>query len=533
MKDEKKTKEQLLTELIKMRQRVIELEKGETQRKQAEEKLRKSEEKLSIRNQQYETFIENDLFGVWRLDFKKQISTTLSPKKIAEQILETGYVAECNNLLVDMYGYESKDAFVGKPLKEIVADREAFIKRLVKVTKNNFRAEMVDTKEVDREGNILYFRNSYFGYVHNERLHWVWGFQLDITDRKRAEEALRESEEKHRNLFETMTQGIIYVDASGEILTANPAAQRILGLTLDQIKSRTAYDSDWKAIHEDGSEFLSESHPSVFALKSRQEVRNVVMGVYNPKSDEYRWININSVPQYTPGKTEPFQAYSIFEDITDRKRAEEQIQKDLEEKKVLLREIHHRVKNNLKIVSSLLSLQVNHIKDKHTRDIFDESRNRVRSIELIHEELYRSKEFSKVSFEEYIEILARHLYNAYYPEPGRIELEIKVEDVSLGIDLAVPCGLIINELISNAFKHAFPPSFEGKGKIEIALHPTEAGEIELIVKDNGVGIPENLGIHNVESLGIKLVIIMAEDQLNGKVRLERREGTKFSIRFEP
>jgi len=525
MTDEKKTKEQLLNESVEMRQRIARLEKVEKEQKLIEEKL-------SIRNQQYETFIENNLFGIWRVDFKEPVLTTLPPKKIAMKILETGYIAECNEILLDMYGYKSKNQFVGTPIKELVIYRESFIKRLSKVAKNNFRAEMVYTEEVDSTGNIRHFRNSYFGNVQGKKLNWLWGLQLDITDRKRVEEALRESEEKHRSLFETMTQGVIYVGAKGEILTANPASERILGLSCDEIKSRTAYDPCWKAIHEDGSDFPGETHPSMFVLKSGREVRNVVMGVYNPESDEYRWININSVPQYTQGKSKPFQVYSIFEDITDRKQVEEQIQKDLKEKKYLLKEIHHRVKNNLKIVSSLLSLQADYIKDKHTRDIFDESRSRVRSIALVHEELYQSEDSSKISFKRYIEILTRHLFNVYNPEPGRVELKTRTEDVSFGIDLAVPCGLIINELVSNALKHAFPPSIKRKGQIEIALRQKETDEIELIVKDNGVGISEKLDIRHTESFGTQLVIILVKDQLNGKITLDRKGGTKFTIVFK-
>jgi PAS domain S-box-containing protein len=154
------------------------------------------------------------------------------------------------------------------------------------------------------------------------------GFQAiitDITERKRTEEALRVSEEKHRTLFETMMQGVVYQDSNGRIVSANPAAERILGLTLDQMQGRTSMDPRWKAIHEDGSDFPGETHPSMVALKTDKEVRNVVMGVFNPNSEEYRWININAVPQFKPGEAKPFQAYTTFEDITERKRMEEEI----------------------------------------------------------------------------------------------------------------------------------------------------------------------------------------------------------------
>ena len=157
----------------------------------------------------------------------------------------------------------------------------------------------------------------------------------DITERKRIEEALRASEEKHRTLFETMAQGVVYQDSNGRIVSANPAAERILGLTLDQMQGRTSTDPRWKAIHEDGSDFPGETHPLMVALKTGKEVRNVVMGVFNPNSEEYRWININAVPRFKHGETKPFQAYATFDDITERKRTEDALRKSEERYRIM------------------------------------------------------------------------------------------------------------------------------------------------------------------------------------------------------
>jgi len=149
----------------------------------------------------------------------------------------------------------------------------------------------------------------------------------DITDRKRMEQELRESEEKYRTLFETMAQGVVYQDADGRITSANPAAVRILGLTLDQMQGRTSVDPRWKAIHEDCSDFPGETHPSMVALKTAKEVRNVVMGVFNPETGNHHWISINAVPQFKPGETKPFQIHTTFDDITERKRMQEELQR--------------------------------------------------------------------------------------------------------------------------------------------------------------------------------------------------------------
>lgn len=216
----------------------------------------------------------------------------------------------------------------------------------------------------------------------------------------------------------------------------------------------------------------------------------------------------------------------------ERKRAEDQIQRDLKEKEVLLREIHHRVKNNLQVISSLLSLQLRYIKDEEALDMFRESQYRVRSMALVHESLYLSSDLARIDFSEYVRNLGNGLYRSYGVDPGRIALKTKIKDVSLTIDVAMPCGLVINELVSNALKYAFPPSFKEKGKIEITLHPTGKDKVELIVMDNGVGIPDELDIRNTESLGLHLVTILIEDQLHGKITLDRKGGTKFTMKFK-
>lgn len=218
-------------------------------------------------------------------------------------------------------------------------------------------------------------------------------------------------------------------------------------------------------------------------------------------------------------------------ELTERRKAEKQLKKSLKEKDVLLKEVHHRVKNNLQVISSLLNLQSEQIRDKHALELFRDSQDRVRSMALIHEKLYQSKDLESVDFSEYVRSLVTGLFRAYETDVGRVALEVKVEEVTISIDSAIPCGLIINELVSNSLKYGFPPGWEGRGKIRIALHPIDEDGVELIVGDNGVGIPKDLDIANVESLGLKLVMLLAEDQLGGKVRIERRGGTKFIIKF--
>ncbi len=159
--------------------------------------------------------------------------------------------------------------------------------------------------------------------TYDELQQKIKELEKEASERKLMEEALRESEKKHRILFETMAQGVVYQNAKGNIISANPAAERILGLSFDQMTGRTSMDSRWKSIHEDGSDFPQMTHPAMMALKTGEPVKDTIMGVFNPKEEDFRWIKINAVPQYRPGDSKPYQAYTTFDDITDLKRAEQ------------------------------------------------------------------------------------------------------------------------------------------------------------------------------------------------------------------
>ncbi len=202
----------------------------------------------------------------------------------------------------------------------------------------------------------------------------------------------------------------------------------------------------------------------------------------------------------------------------------------LQEKELLLREIHHRVKNNLQIISSLLSLQSRSSKDEHAIEMAKESQNRIKVMALIHEKLYRSKDFANVEFNDYIKNLVNDLFASYKVSTSRISLKMDIENISLGIDTAIPTGLIINELVTNCLKYAFPKDTDGE--IRISLRSLDDGQNELIVSDNGVGLPENMDIKNAESLGLRMITNLTERSLHGKVNINRDNGTEFQIIFK-
>jgi|GEM_PF-2341586 len=216
-------------------------------------------------------------------------------------------------------------------------------------------------------------------------------------------------------------------------------------------------------------------------------------------------------------------------DLADRIEADKSIYKSLLEKEALLREIHHRVKNNLQIISSLLNLQVAQIKDEYYKGLFKESQNRIRSMVLVHEKLYQAKNISDVEISTYLESLIQHLFQTYGIKPEAMELSFDVKDIKLNIDVAIPCGLIINELLSNALKYAFKDSPRQKPKIGIKM-TKKNNFMQLTVFDNGIGLPDDITIGSAKTLGLQLVHALVE-QLNGKITIDRENGTSYSIEF--
>ena len=219
----------------------------------------------------------------------------------------------------------------------------------------------------------------------------------------------------------------------------------------------------------------------------------------------------------------------IVRDITERVQTENKIKASLKEKEVLLKEIHHRVKNNLQVMSSLINLQARYITDEQALQTLKEIQNRIQSMALIHEKLYQSEDMVRINFREYIQSLTAYLYQTYGVQLVAITLKSNVDDIFLDIDTAVPCGLIVNELVSNSLKHVFTEGM--KGEIHIDFHLDTDNQLTLTVSDNGVGFPQDLDFRKTESLGLRLVVMLTE-QLEGTIKLDRSDGTKFEITFQ-
>ena len=210
--------------------------------------------------------------------------------------------------------------------------------------------------------------------------------------------------------------------------------------------------------------------------------------------------------------------------LLESETAAEGLKQALEDKDMLIKEVHHRVKNNLLIIQSLLNLQSMKIEDEDTKGLFLESQNRVKAMSMIHERLYQSSDLSSVDFPEYVRSLVTLLYRNYKMDSSKVTLKTEVPEITLDIDTIIPCGLIINELVSNAFKYAFP---EGKGELYVGMEK-EGGNNVLVVKDDGIGLPEEINLYDTKTLGMQIVQALS-NQLGGDPEIIRDKGTEFRI----
>jgi PAS domain S-box-containing protein len=340
--------------------------------------------------------------------------------------------------------------------------------------------------------------------------------ELDVSnyELEQANRFLKDSEEEYRTLFEMATFPIFVLDSAGVCINCNEAVLALFQCTKSDLTGRNI-------------ESFIKPH---------------LAGPVSPKkspwktdaSVELKWKESDKIIELTfiPAKFMTRQwTFVVGKDITERKLADKQIKTSLREKELLLKEIHHRVKNNLQVIKSLLRLQAGQIEDPRIAELFQECQNRIQSMAFIHERLYKSDQFSKIDFAEYIRELVDELYRSMRVSTKKVALDLRLDNVMLGIDQAVPCGLIVNEMVTNALKHAFPPSFMGENKITISLKESKK-HIALMISDNGAGIPADIDVTRASSLGLHLIALLSQDQLNGELELKRDQGTAFNLRFK-
>lgn len=513
-----------------------------TQRKRAEVTLRQSEEKNRILNAELERRVNQRTAAL--MLFNQELASEISDRKQAQKALQQSeerfrQLAEKARVIPwEVDAMCGKFTYVGPQTIEILGYP------LSDWYGDNFWVEHIHPE--DREYAVNYclenaalLDNYEFEYrmlAADGRTVWLYdivnvvrsenepqilrGFMIDITERKRVEEELRHSEERFRATFNSAAVGIAHVSLDGKWLLVNQKLCNILGYTQAELLEKTARD----IIHPDDLDVDLECDRRIIA----NEIQACSMEKrYICKDSSPVWVNLTMSVVYKPSG-EPKYFIAVVEDISKRKQVEAQIKASLQEKEVLLKEIHHRVKNNLQIISSLLNLQSGYIEDPKILGILKASENRVISMALVHEQLYLSKDLAQIDSATYIKDLASNLFNSYNINIDAVELKVNVNRIHLSVDTAITCGLIINELISNALKYAFP--LGQAGEIRINFEPDEQGQIILSISDNGIGLPEEFDLQNTESLGLQIVAALT-NQLQGDIELNQNDGTEFKIKF--
>jgi PAS domain S-box-containing protein len=461
-----------------------------TQRKRDEEKLQRSEEK-------YRTLFEESFDGLF----------ITSPD---------GKILDMNKKGIKMFGYANKEEILRLDLeKDVYADPSDRKQILEMVNKQGSAEYEIVVKKKNGEKMITY---SSLTAVKDENgvINSYRGIIRDITKRKKDEDAILRAKEEWEKTFDAVPDLIAILDTNYHVTRANKAMANRLGVSPEDAVGVTCYE----VVHG-----LNE--PPSFCPHSRllEDGQDHTAEVHE---DRIGGDFIVSVSPLYDSEGKMMGSVHVARDITDRKKAEDKVKKSLREKEILLSEIHHRVKNNMQIISSLLNLQIQYVTAEETADVLRESQDRVKAMATVYEKVYLSEDLTKINFNSYIQSLVQGLFYSYLIKEDQITFLVEIEDILLNIETAIPCGLIISELVSNSLKHAF--NAERKGEVQVSLK-SHGEKYELLISDNGVGLPKNLDFKNTNTLGLKLVNNLV-DQIDGEITLDRSNGTEFKITFK-
>jgi len=505
-----------------------------TERKRVEDSLKKEKQRLA-------NIIEGTRAGTW--EWNVQTGETIFNEQWAEMI---GYtLSEISPISIKTWMYYAHP-------DDLQRSGELLERHFLK--KSEWYECEIRMKHKNGDWVWVMDRGKVASWTKDGKPLWMFGTHQDITERKVGEEAIKEQNEKIRLLLDTTAEAIYGLDINGNCTFCNKSCLRMLGFK--DSNELIGKNMHWliHAKHPDGTHFPFEECDIFQSFKNGEELHSDNIVFWRSDSTSFP-AECWSFPQLRDG--EVVGTVVTFLDISDRTKAEKDlhhltqelenrilqrteeleqeimhrktaeaaISASLNEKEILLREIHHRVKNNLQIITSLIRLQKQQITDPTTQDVLHDSENRIRSMALIHEKLYRSKDLTSIDFTDYIRTLSSGLINSYAADPHRIRLVIDIKDLSLDINTAIPMGLIMNELVANALKHAFPD--DRRGEVTITGRNTPAG-IFLSVQDNGVGLPEGMDWRNTSTLGLHLVITLIK-QVKGSVELNSTGGTAFEM----
>jgi PAS domain S-box-containing protein len=397
-------------------------------------------------------------------------------------------------------------------------DEEISVRQLKSIKPGEISVE--DFRVINSQGEVRWLKN------HVECVEdiipgklRIYGAAQDTTEINQALTELQKSEEKFKAIINNSSDIIRILDKNGKVVFDSPASERILGYPLGSLNGTDPIEF----IHPDDVEVVKNNLKKVY---KNPEHRTPIEFRIKKADDTY--LPVESIAQNMFDVPSVGGIVVNTHPIKARKEMENEIKSSLREKEILLKEIHHRVKNNMQIISSLLNLQKEYVEEEEAVNVLQESQNRVKTMSLIHEKLYQSNDIAHINIAEYIENLVNDLFYSYAIKRENIKSVLDINEIKLNIETALPCGLIISELVSNTLKYAFPN--DKKGELKVSLVRKGEGFL-LIIEDNGVGLPEDIDFKNTDSLGMQLVINLVE-QLEGEITLDNSNGSKFLITFK-
>lgn len=452
-----------------------------TKRKLAELFLRKQEER-------YRDLVENINDVIFLLDQAGRL-TFISP------------------VLQHIAGYSPED-ILGRRLMDFVhtEDRGVIDDLLSTVSRGEDNGG--EFRLLTREGAAHWFVVRLRPMWHDTQISGARGVLTDISE-------VRFLQDRYHTLFQQALDGIIIEDGDQNIIEANPSAAKIFGYSVEELQTMKTAALRWEA----GPPLSIYQNPGKYSQAPleldarRKEGKRII-------------IELTIVP--VPAAHGHY-FLSVVRDISERKTIEHRLRTSLQEKEVLLSEVHHRVKNNMQIISSLLNLQAESVADPAIQAMFQESHSRIRAMALIHEQLYHSRDLAHIDFRRYVEEMASHLMELYPATAAAVRLDLEIQDVFLDVETSIPLGLIVNELFTNALKYAFPGG--RAGSIRIQLEQKNADGYRFVFADDGVGLPAELEPRTCDSLGLNLLFLLGEDQLGGTVDVKGTTGTAVTIVF--
>jgi len=361
----------------------------------------------------------------------------------------------------------------------------------------------------------------------------VQGAFQDITDQKRTEDeqrqsyaAIRQGEERYSALLANLEVGVVVHAADTSIIMNNVRASELLGLSEDQLRGKTSIDPAWHFVSVDETPLPLSDYPVNRIVSGKKPVKGQVMGIYRGRDPSIIWMSVNAFPVFDR-EGAIAEILVSFMDISEQKLAEEKNRALLAEKELILKEVNHRVKNNMSSMKGLLRLQADQTDDAATAAALEDAATRMESMEILYNQLYQNTSFSELSVKAYLSPLVDAVV-ANYPQGSSVAVEKHIEDIMLDAKRLQPLGVIVNELLTNTMKYAFADKRTGIITVSAAL---SEGRIIITLQDNGIGIPESITFENSTGFGLMLVQALAA-QLKGSIRIERTGGTRVVLEFD-